>query len=172
MIKLTKEKTTRSLALTGIISALYIVLTLTFYPISFGPIQVRISELLTILPLFCGEAVIGLTIGCLISNLLGNGILDIVFGTLATLIAAVCTYCVGRFIKNRIAKFVVGGFFPVIVNAIIVPFTFLAMTTLKELYLLSAVQVFVGQLLSVYVLGGVVYFVFGKRIEKTGILKR
>ena len=127
---------------------------------------------MTILPLFCGEAVIGLTVGCLISNLLGNGILDIVFGTLATLIAAIGTYLIGKQIKKDVIKFTVGGFFPVIVNAIIVPFTFLAITELKELYIISAVQVFIGQMLSVYGLGSVVYFVFGKRLEKTGVFKK
>ena len=166
------RKTTHSLALTGIIGALYVILTLSFYPISYGAIQVRISELMTILPLFCGEAVIGLTVGCLISNLLGNGILDIVFGTLATLIAAIGTYLIGKQIKKDVIKFTVGGFFPVIVNAIIVPFTFLAITELKELYIISAVQVFIGQMLSVYGLGSVVYFVFGKRLEKTGVFKK
>ena len=159
------NKTTYSLALTGIIGSLYVILTLVFYPISFGPIQVRISELMAILPLFCGEAIVGLTIGCLISNLLGNGILDIIFGTLATLISALCTYFIGKKVKKNIPKFILGGFFPVILNAIIVPFTFLAITELKELYFISAIQVFIGQALSVYGLGGVVYFVFGKRIS-------
>ena len=172
MINQKKHKTAYGLALTGIVGALYIVLTLSFYPISFGPIQVRISELMSILPLFFGEAIVGLTIGCLISNLLGNGILDIIFGTLATLISAICTYFIGKKVKNNILKFILGGFFPVILNAIIVPFTFLALTELKELYLISAIQVFIGQVLSVYGLGSVVYFVFGKRIEKTGLFKK
>ena len=172
MLKISTRKTTHSLALMGIIGALYVILTLAFYPISFGAIQVRISELMTILPLFCGEAVIGLTIGCLISNLLGNGILDIVFGTLATLVSAVCTYFVGKKIKKDILRFTIGGFFPIIINAIVVPFTFLAITSLKELYIISLIQVFVGQTLSVYGLGSVVYFVFGKRLEKTGVFKK
>ena len=166
MLKTNTRKTSYSLALTGIIGALYVILTLAFYPISFGAVQVRISELMAILPLFCGEAVIGLTIGCLISNLLGNGILDIILGTLATLISALCTYFIGKKIKKDILKFILGGFFPVILNAIIVPFTFLAVTSLKELYILSAFQILIGQTLSVYGLGGVVYFVFGKRLRK------
>ena len=172
MLNSTKSKTTYSLALTGIIGALYTVLTLAFYPISFGAIQVRVSELMAILPLFCGEAVLGLTIGCLISNLLGNGLLDIILGTLATLISAVCTYVIGKKIRQYVLRFVLGGFFPVIINAIIVPFTFLAITSLKELYFISAIQVFIGQFLAVYVIGGIVYFVFGKKIEKTGIFKK
>ena len=166
------HKTTYSLALTGIIGSLYVILTLAFYPISFGPIQVRISELMAILPLFCGEAIFGLTIGCLISNLLGNGILDIIFGTLATLVSAVCTYFIGKKLKKDIPRFLIGGFFPIILNAIIVPFTFLAIMELKELYFISAIQVFIGQTLSIYGIGSIVYFVFGKKIEKTGVFKK
>ena len=71
---------------------------------------------MAILPLFCGEAIFGLTIGCLISNLLGNGILDIIFGTLATLVSAVFTYFIGRKIKKDIPRFLIGGFFPIILN--------------------------------------------------------
>ena len=172
MLSKNKNKTSFSIASSGIIAALYIILTMAFYPISFGAVQIRISEMMTILPLFCPEAILGLSIGCLISNLFGNGILDIIFGTLATFLASMCTYFVGKKIKHNIVRFAVGGFFPVILNALIVPFTFLAITSLKELYLINSLQVFIGQFLAVYVLGGVVYFVFGKRIEKTGIFKR
>ena len=172
MLDKSKNKTSFSIALSGIIGALYIILTMAFYPISFGAVQVRISEFMTILPLFCPEAVFGLTIGCLISNMFGNGLLDIIFGTLATFLASVCTYFVGKALKNRIVKFLVGGSFPVVFNALIVPITFLAVTELKELYLISVAQVFLGQFLAVYVLGGVIYFVFGRRIEKTGIFNR
>jgi uncharacterized membrane protein len=72
----------------GIIAALYVMLTTLLYPISYGGFQVRVAEALSILPLFYGEAVFGLTVGCLISNMIGtNGLLDVVFGTLATFIA-------------------------------------------------------------------------------------
>lgn len=71
------------------IAAIYTVLTMVFAPISFGPIQFRISEALCILPFFTPAAVPGLFIGCLLSNLLcGAAALDIIFGSLATLIGA------------------------------------------------------------------------------------
>ena len=74
----------------GIIAAMYAVLTIVLAPISFGPIQCRIAEALTILPFFTTAAVPGLFIGCLIANGIagGMGILDIVAGSLATLAAA------------------------------------------------------------------------------------
>ena len=74
----------------AVIAALYVVLTMVFAPISFGPVQVRIAEALCILPMFTPAAIPGLFIGCLIANLIGGGIiLDVIFGSIATLIGAV-----------------------------------------------------------------------------------
>ena len=76
----------------AIIAALYAALTLLLAPMSFGLVQIRVSEAMTLLPILLAEAVPALAVGCLISNVLGGcTILDIVFGTLATLLAAVCT---------------------------------------------------------------------------------
>ena len=75
------------------IAAVYVVLTLVFAPISYGEVQVRISESLTILPFFTPAAVPGLFIGCLIANITGGAIIwDIIFGSVATLIGAIGTY--------------------------------------------------------------------------------
>ena len=147
----------KSLARAGIIASIYIVLTLIFYPISFGGMQVRVSEGLTLLPLIFPEAVFGLTIGCLIANLFGNGVLDIVFGTLATFISAVLTMYVGKRIKNTALKIFVSGLFPVIINAIVIPFTFLVAIENVGVYIISAVQIFVGQAISVYLFGSPIY---------------
>ena len=71
----------------AVIAALYVALTLIFAPISFGEMQVRISEALTILPLFTPAAIPGLFLGCVLGNLLGGAIpLDVICGSLATLI--------------------------------------------------------------------------------------
>ena len=75
------------------VAALYVVLTLIFAPISFGSVQFRIAEILTILPLLTPAAVPGLFVGCLLGNILGGAIIwDIVFGSLATLIGAALGY--------------------------------------------------------------------------------
>lgn len=86
--------TTRQLATAGIIAALYTVLSLfsNVFGIAYGPIQCRFSEALTVLPFFLPEAVPGLFIGCLVTNLMSTvGPLDIIFGSLATLLAALWT---------------------------------------------------------------------------------
>lgn len=78
---------------TGVIAALYAVLTLLLAPVSFGVVQVRISEALCVLGLFTPSAIPGLTIGCFIANLLGpNGIVDALLGALASLVGALGMY--------------------------------------------------------------------------------
>ena len=97
------------------ISAIYIVLTMVFAPISFGPIQFRISEALCILPFFTPAAIPGLFIGCFLSNLLcGAAVLDVVFGSIATLIGAAGSYALRR---NRWMVCVP----PILSNTIIIP---------------------------------------------------
>lgn len=115
--------TTRRLCRAGIIAALYVALTYAFGAIAYsGILEIRPAEALTILPLFYPEAVPALWIGCMLANLGSPFILyDVPIGGLATLIAALCTYGTGRLIKNHILKVAVGGFFPVIVNAFIIP---------------------------------------------------
>ena len=88
-----KNKNIGFMTQAAMIAAIYVVLTYVFAPFSFGEVQVRISEALTILPVFTPEAIPGLFIGCLIGNILGGAILpDIIFGSIATLIGAFFTW--------------------------------------------------------------------------------
>ncbi|MBE5743296.1 MAG: QueT transporter family protein [Clostridiales bacterium] len=159
--KLNAKKITRA----GIIGAIYAALTLALYPISFGAVQVRVSEALCLLPLIFPESILGLGVGCLIANLFGNGALDIVFGTIATLVSAILTYFVGKKIKKVPLKIIVGGIFPVIINAIVIPFTFLAITESFGVYMITALQIFIGQALAVYLVGTPLYLAIS-RIKK------
>jgi len=99
----------------AMIASLYTVLVIIFKPISFSDVQVRIAEALTILPFFTPAAIPGVAIGCFISGIVtGANIFDIVFGSLASLIAAVLTY------QLRRHKFLV-PVPPILVNAIVIP---------------------------------------------------
>lgn len=105
------------MAQAAMIAAIYVVITLVFAPFSYGEVQVRLSEALTILPVFTPAAVPGLFIGCLISNILGGCIVpDIIFGSIATLLGAVFTYL----LRNQ-SRFL-APLPPIIANALIVPF--------------------------------------------------
>lgn len=83
----------------AMIAAVYTVISLVLAPFSFGNIQVRIAEALTLLPLIYAPSIWGVTLGCFLTNLIGvlmgvnpTGVLDTVIGTSATLLAALCTY--------------------------------------------------------------------------------
>ena len=108
-----KLLTPRSLCMSAIIAALYAALTLLLAPISYGAIQCRVSEALTLLPLLLPQAIPGLFVGCLIANLYTGLITDIVFGSLATLLAAVGTYALRK-------KPLLAAACPVVSNGIIV----------------------------------------------------
>ena len=109
-----KLLTTRSVCLSAMIAALYAALTLLLAPISYGAIQCRISEAMTLLPILLPQAIPGLVIGCLVANLLSPvAIWDVIFGTLATLIAALGTYRLRQ-------KPLLAALCPVVANGVIV----------------------------------------------------
>lgn len=102
----------------AMIAAIYVVLVYVFNYWSFGVIQFRIAEALTILPYFTPAAIPGLFAGCLLANLLGGSILaDIIFGSVATLIGAAGTYYAGRLKSKWLAPIP-----PIAANTFIVPF--------------------------------------------------
>ena len=129
----------------AVIAALYAALTLALYPISFGAVQFRVSEALTLLPIVMPEAIPGLFVGCLVSNLIGSATpWDIIFGSLATLIAAILTYATRR---NKI----LAAFWPVICNTVIVGLV-LALTLDLPVFLTMG-EVGLGELAVVYTVG-------------------
>ena len=105
--------TVKNLCLSGIIAALYAGLTILLQAISFGPVQIRVAEAMTLLPLLTPAAVPGLAIGCFVANLICSTWQDWVFGTLATLIAAVMT----RKLRDNLY---LAAAMPVVSNALII----------------------------------------------------
>lgn len=107
--------TTKNIALSAAIAALYAALTLLLQPISYGAVQFRVSEALTLLPVIFPQSVLGLTLGCFIANLLGSPTpWDVIFGTLATLLAALCTR------RLRHQRLWISALPPVVFNALII----------------------------------------------------
>ena len=107
-------KNTTTLTRGAIIAALYAAITLLLAPISYGEIQIRLAEAMTLLPVLLPEAVPALAVGCLLANILGGAtIFDIIFGTLATLLAAICTRALRSNLRAASAM-------PVLFNGVIV----------------------------------------------------
>ena len=163
MFKLSTKKIARA----GVVGALYVVLSLVVLPIASGAIQFRISEGLTILPLIFPEVVVGLTVGCALTGVItGVAVYDIIFGSLITLIAGVLTAVIGKKIKGNGKKFFIGGLFPVLLNAFLLPVIwYFCYGQLSYLYVVQVGFLLLGQGVSVY---GVGYglFVGAKKLKE------
>ena len=159
---------TKLIARAGIISALYIAVSLLTLPLASGVVQVRIAEGLTLLPLFFVEAIPAVFVGCIIVNVItACAFWDVVLGSLITLTAAICTYFVGRIIKNTPLKIIVGGIFPVLLNALLLPLIWILLSMgIEEVYYVSAIYIFVGQAISVYGAGSLIVLGTRKLIKK------
>ncbi len=157
------NRPTKFITRTAVIAALYAALTLIVYPIAFGNVQARISEALCILPLFMPEAIPGLTLGCLIANLFSpNGVLDVVVGTGATLLATLATYFLGRIFKKDLGKIIAGVLPATLFNAVLIPFVIFSVSELAEMYLIAFVEVGAGELIVLCVLGIPLYFALSR----------
>lgn len=139
---------TRNITLIASIAALYVILTLNplFFMISFGPVQFRISEMLTVLPFFTTLAIPGLFIGTLIANLFStNGMVDMIVGSLATLLAA--------WLTSKMPNRWLAPLPPVIVNAMIIGSMIGLISNSMTQIPIFIVYVGFGQLVVCYLLG-------------------
>ncbi len=142
-----KNKNTLFLVQAAAIGAIYVVLTMVFAPLGFGEVQVRFSEALTVLPYFTPSAIPGLFVGCLTANFLGGALpVDILFGSIATLIGAVFTY------RLRSVKWM-APLPPIAANTIIVPFVLYYGYGVNLPIPLMMLTVGIGEVLSCGVLG-------------------
>lgn len=142
-----KQKGLVFLTQAAMIAAIYVVLTYIFQPFGFMDIQVRIAEALTILPFFTPAAIPGLFVGCLLGNILGGAvIIDIIFGSLATLVAAFFSY---QLRKNKYLVVLC----PIIANTIVVPWILRIGYGLAAPIPLMMLTVGIGEVLSCGFLG-------------------
>ncbi len=170
--KMKRKSTIHRITEVALIGAIYTVLTLISGPLAFGPVQFRLSEALTLLPLFSPVAVYGLGFGCFFSNLLGFllglnplGLIDAVVGTAATLIAAFLTKWAGALPLSFPKRFIIGGFAPVLSNAVIVgaELTILFNGNLSPVpYLVNAGAVAAGEVAVIVTVGAVLCFCLQK----------
>ena len=153
------DKKTRYLTHGALIAAMYVALTFvaSLLGIASGVIQIRLSEALTILPLFTPAAVPGLFIGCILANLLtGCAAWDVVFGSLATLLGALGTYWC-----RKKSKFL-APVFPVLANAVIVPFVLQYVYGVPDAWIFLFATVGIGEIISCGVLGLMLHRILSK----------
>ncbi|MCR4840253.1 MAG: QueT transporter family protein [Lachnospiraceae bacterium] len=143
----------------AVIAAVYVVLTvfISAFNLASGAIQIRISEALTILPVFTPAAIPGLFIGCLIANTVTGAVIwDIIFGSLATLIGSIGTRLLRKVPYLAVLP-------PILSNTIIVPLVLRFAYKLPDAIWYLAITVCVGEIISCGVLGLILYFAFKKR---------
>ena len=148
-----KSFNVKTLCLGGAVAALYVVLTLlaNAFGLASGAIQVRLSEARTILPCFTVAAVPGLTIGCVLANLItGCALWDVAFGSVATLIGAVGT----RLLRKKPA---IAWLPPVISNALIVPVVLQKVYGVPDSFWYLMLTVGAGEVIACGILGMLLY---------------
>lgn len=159
-----KNLSLRQLTRAAVIAALYAALTIPLGTLSSQSIlQIRPAEALTLLPLIFPEAIFGLAVGCMLSNIIcGFGIYDIVFGSLITLIAA--------YLTSRIKKPLLAAIPPVLLNAALLPLIWIAAGAGEIIYLYSFSSTFVTQAVWIYGLGIPLYYIIKGKSGKIGRL--
>ena len=151
-----QNSSVRKLARCGVVAAIYVVLCLALQPLSYGAVQVRVAEALCLLPVFGTEYILGVVLGCFLANLLGSTVVDVVFGTLATLLACLVTYKLRDIRVKGLA--IPASLPPVVFNMIIVgafeiTFFFSDGAPTAMLAVFNAVTVGIGELISCTILG-------------------
>ena len=147
---------TKRLVRAAMVAAIYVVLCLVLAPFSYGAVQVRLAEMLCLLPVFGAESIVAVTLGCFLANLLGSTLVDVVFGTTATLAACLVTYAVR---KVRVGGLAIPAAVPPIVsNAVIVgalelTFFLPGVTGTAALAAWNALTVGIGEVVSCGILG-------------------
>ena len=151
---------TRKIAFSGVIAALYASLTIALASFGYGPIQFRVAEVLCILPFFFPFSVWGLFVGCIIANLISPYPLDIVVGPIASLLAALCTMQIGKLGRERLPFKALACLPPVVLNAVFIGALIAyymvgagEAETFFAAFIISALQVGAGQFVILYALG-------------------
>ena len=149
----------RQLVLSALIAAFYAALTIALEPISYGPLQFRVSEALTLLPFYMPEAIPGLFIGCVLANIFGGfGLPDIVFGSLATLCAALMT--------RKSPNLWVGALWPVLWNMAVIGVMLHVLINVP--LMATCAEVGLGEAGAVFVVG----LPLMKLLERSGVFSR
>lgn len=151
-----KNLSVRRLVRCAVIAAVYVVVCLVLAPFSYGAVQVRVAEALCLLPVFGAEYIVGVTLGCFLANLLGSTVVDVVFGTLATLLACLVTY---KLRDVRVKGLAIPASLPpvvfnmIIVGAFEITFFFSDGAPTAMLAVFNAVTVGIGEIISCTILG-------------------
>ena len=164
---------TKRLVRASIIACIYVVVCLLTAQYASGPVQVRISESLTMLSIFSIEYIIGVTVGCFLSNMLTSAPIDMVVGTIATLISAILTYRLRNIRTKKLA--LIPSIPPVVINAVVIGIELTLLYFPKDValsvWLMNILSVGVGQFISCTVLGVLLVYVIERNPSMIKLIK-
>jgi len=165
-----KKKMTLFITQAAVIAALYVALTYisSAMGLAYNSVQFRLSEILTVLPVFTPAAIPGLTLGCFLANISSPfGIIDILCGTLATFLASIVTYAVRNITLKGLP--VLATIPPVLFNAVIIGLEIWYLDgKTPEIFFISALQVAAGQAVMCIIAG----LVFVRAVKNTRLFER
>lgn len=156
---------TKSIARNAIVASLYAVLTYAFFFISYGNLQVRISEFMVLLCFFNPNYIYGLTLGCIVANIYSPAMsafcssLDIVIGTLATFLSCVCI--------SLSRRMLIASFFPAIFNGLLLAweFSFVAGDYSLVFFWTNAGFVAAGEVIAISILGYAIFMIMARKLK-------
>ncbi len=129
----------------AVIAALYFCATVFTSALSFGPIQLRIAEALTLLPFIFPEATIGLAVGCALANITSPfGLVDVLIGASVTLVAG--------FLSSKCKNIFIAALPPVVLNAFIIPIVW-SIAGVEQVYITAVIYMLVSQAIVIYFIG-------------------
>lgn len=155
------RKTTLFLTRSALIAAIYFALATVLQPISFGPVQFRLSEALVLLPVFMPESIIGVTLGCFLSNFFYSTMYDVIFGTIATAAAALLTYLLRRTKVLYVLP-------PLLLNAFLVPVIWVVDGS-DGAYLVNFALILASEVVVVCLIGFPLTLILQKALTRAGI---
>lgn len=162
------NKKTKKLVISAIVAAIYAALTLGLAPISYGPIQLRVSEVMVLLAFIDPFYIWGLTLGCFIANGLGpDSLMNIIYGVPATFISVVFVAYTGKYIKNKFSIFI-ASLWPVLFNGLIIGYMLNKVLGLP--LVLTMLEVGIGEFLAVSILGVIVYKLVFTKLQKRNVI--
>ena len=165
-----KNNLSSRLVKAALIAAIYAVLTIILAPIRYGPIQFRISEILVLFAFIDPVYILGLTIGCLLSNMFGGyGLADMIFGTLATFLSVSAISITAKYIKANMLSLIIASLWPTIFNSIIVGWMLSVVAELP--LLLTMLQVGIGEFVVVSIVGVPVFKLIADKYKNKLVLE-
>ena len=146
----------KKIAYSAVVAAMYFALTLLLQPISFGPVQFRLSEALVMLPYIMPESILGITIGCAAANAFSTfPVYDVIFGSLATLIAGILT--------SKIKNAWLSGLPPVLLNALVLPLMWYLLGT-DAAYWVNLISITLSETVVIFFIGVPLVLLIKKKV--------